>query len=92
MSELQGDIQQFINWEQESGETNDKDIKRLKEKVKEAIDRELTPRQREVLLIALSTGFSQKKIAEKLGVDKSTISRTIARAVGRLRKVLRYAV
>ena len=91
MSELQGDIQQFANWVQEDAESNTQKIKQMKQKVRDAIESELTPRQKQVLLIALSKGFSQTQIAQELGVDKSTISRTMSRAIKRLRRVLKYA-
>lgn len=91
ISELAGDIQGLKNWEKGSAESNTEQVARMKKKMKEAIETELTPRQREVLLIVLSKGCSQVEIAKELGVNRSTISRTLSRAVVKLRKVLRYA-
>lgn len=91
ISELRGDIQQLVNWEQEDAGSNTQKIEQMKQKVRDAIESELTPRQKQVLLIALSKGFSQTQIAQDLGVDKSTISRTMSRAIKRLRRVLKYA-
>lgn len=91
ISELAGDIQGLKNWEKDSAESNTEQVARMKKKMKEAIETELTPRQREVLLIVLSKGCSQVEIAKELGVNRSTISRTLSRAVVKLKKVLRYA-
>ncbi len=49
-------------------------------------DRTLTPRQRELLLLALSMHpKDQAELADKLGLDKSTVSRTLKRAKQSLR-------
>lgn len=43
-----------------------------------------TPRQREMILL-YTQGMSQKEIAETLGVDKSTVSRTLQRGIGHVK-------
>ena len=60
------------------------------ERIREVIRRELTPRQREVLLAHYRQGLRVTQIARQLGVSKSTVSRTLRRAEGKLRRFLRY--
>ena len=68
----------------------------LEEKIREmagrirALREDVTPRQRQALLLYYSDGLNMREIGEKLGVDKSTISRTIKRGEHRLRRCLRY--
>ena len=50
----------------------------------------VTPRQREVLLLYYAEQLNTRQIGEKLGVDKSTVARTIKRGEARLRRCLRY--
>ena len=59
-------------------------------RVRAVIRRELTPRQREVLLAHYRQGLRITQIAEQLGVSKSTVSRTLRRAEENLRRFLRY--
>ena len=46
--------------------------------------------QRQVLLLYYAEGLNMREIGERLGVDKSTISRTIKRGERRLQRCLRY--
>ena len=46
--------------------------------------------QREYLLLYYAEGLNLRKIGERLGVDPSTVSRTIKRGEARLRRCLRY--
>ena len=59
-------------------------------RVRQVIQRELTPRQREVLLLHYRQGLCVTQIARQLGVNKSTVSRTLRRAEENLRRFLRY--
>ena len=45
--------------------------------------------QRQVLLLYYAEGLNMREIGEKLGVDKSTVSRNIKRGERRLRRCLR---
>ena len=47
-------------------------------------------RQREYLLLYYGERLNMKQIGDRLGVDKSTVSRTIKRGEARLRRCLRY--
>ena len=49
--------------------------------LKKAIDQELTGRQQTMLLMHYSENCSQTDMAAQLGVDKSTVSRTLARVL-----------
>lgn len=55
-----------------------------------AMQEELTPRQREMLLLYYAEGLDMPQISRLLGVNKSTVSRTIKRGERRLGRCLRY--
>ena len=59
-------------------------------RVKRVIREELTENQREVLLAYYIQNRTIPQIAEDRGVNKSTVSRTLHRAEGKLRRFLRY--
>lgn len=63
---------------------------RLVRNLARCIREELTTRQRDMLLRYYVSGQNQREIAEELGVNKSTVSRTIRRGEERLRMCLRY--
>ena len=63
---------------------------KLLENLKRCIREEITPRQREVLLLYYFRKMRQKEIATQLGVAGSTVSRTIKRGEQRLKRCLRY--
>ena len=69
---------------------NSKEISRLKRNLIRALQEDVTPRQRQTLLLYYSDGLNMREIGEHLGVDKSTVSRTIKRGERRLRRCLRY--
>ena len=71
-------------------EDNSKEISRLKRNLIRALQEDVTPRQRQTLLLYYSDGLNMREIGERLGVDKSTVSRTIKRGERRLRRCLRY--
>ena len=59
-------------------------------RVQRVIREELTDIQREVLLAYYMENRTIPQIAEDRGVNKSTVSRTLRRAEGKLRRYLRY--
>ena len=69
---------------------NSKEISRLKRNLIRALQEDVTPRQRQTLLLYYSDGLNMREIGERLGVDKSTVSLTIKRGERRLRRCLRY--
>ncbi len=60
------------------------------ERVQRVIREELTPLQRETLLAYYFEDLTIPQIAESRGVNKSTVSRTLRRAVEKLRRFLKY--
>ncbi len=70
--------------------TNSADITRLKKNLIRALKSDVTPRQREMLELYYGRGLNMRQIGELLGVDKSTVSRTVKRGELRLKRCLRY--
>ena len=60
------------------------------QRVKNVIEQELTPLQRETVLAYYFSGQNICRIAEDRGVNKSTVCRTLHRAEKRLRRSLQY--
>ncbi len=62
----------------------------LKRNLVAALRKDVTERQRQALLLYYAEGLNMKELGERMGVDKSTVSRTIKRGEYRLRRCLRY--
>ena len=86
------DIASLCLWRQEESGDNRERIRRLLSNLPLAVQQELTPRQREILRLRFTGGMSVTAIAEKLGLNKSTVSRSLARSMERLYKSLRYSL
>lgn len=71
-------------------EDNREQRSRLRQNLIRALQEDVTPHQRQALLLYYAEGLNMREIGEQLGVDKSTISRTIKRGERRLRRCLRY--
>ena len=71
-------------------EDNSQQMARLKRNLARALREDVTARQRQFLLLYYGERLNMRQIGEKLGVDKSTVSRTIKRGEARLRRCLRY--
>ena len=69
---------------------NSSELSRLKRNLICALREDVTPRQRQVLLMYYAQGLNMREIGQQLGVDKSTVSRTIKRGEHKLRRCLRY--
>ena len=69
---------------------NDQELSLLKRNLIRALKEDITPRQRETMLLYYGQGLNMREIGEQLGVDKSTVSRTIKRGERRLQRCLRY--
>lgn len=69
---------------------NSRELSRLKRNLIRALKEDVTPRQRQAMLLYYAEGLNMREIGERLGVDKSTISRTIKRGERRLQRCLRY--
>ena len=55
-----------------------------------ALREDVTPRQQQVLFLYYVQGLNMRQIAEALGVERSTISRTLKRGEERIRHRMRY--
>lgn len=83
---------EFALWQRANAADNESDLRRLKRNLRLAREQELTPRQQEMLHLRFEEELSVGEIAVKLGVHKSTVSRTLARAERRLERALRYTI
>lgn len=88
-NEFEGDMAAYMR---SIAPDNDETIERLKRNLRIARREELTPRQRQVLQLYFEQEMTMEQVAQRLGITKSTVSRTIARAKSRLRRCLRYAL
>ena len=77
-------------WKQENQEDNRPRIERLLRNLPLAMEEELTPRQREILGLYYDEGLTMSQIGERLGLNRSTVCRTIHRARERLYRSLRF--
>ena len=69
---------------------NTREVDRLKRNLFRAMREEITPRQRQLLLLYYNEGLTMQEIADRFMIDKSTVSRTIKRGEARLQRCLRY--
>jgi len=88
-SEWEGDLTVWMRSVQ--GDNSDQ-LERLRRNLRRARDQELTPRQKQLLALYFDEGKTMPQIAEELGLARSTVSRTIARAKKRLYRCLRYGL
>ena len=79
-------------WLRENAEDNAEQMDRLRRNLRLAREQELTPRQRQMLDLYYDQGLNIPAIARELGVDRSTVSRTLQRAKRRLYRCLRYGL
>ena len=86
------DIASLCLWRQEQSGDNQERICRLLSNLPLAVQQELTPRQREILQMRFTGGMSITGIAKELGLNKSTVSRSLTRSVERLYRSLRYSL
>ena len=88
-NEVYGDLKA---WMDAHAEDNEADLRRLRRNLRLAREEELTPRQRQVMELHFEKEMSVTQIARELGVNKSTVSRTLRRGKRRLRHCLRYSL
>ena len=69
---------------------NSAQMSRVKRNLLRALREDVTPRQREMLLLYYGEQLNMRQIGTRLGMDKSTVSRTIKRGERRLQRCLRY--
>ena len=88
-SEWSGDM---AVWLRENADDNQEQIDRLLRNLRKARVQELTPRQQQMLSMRFEQNMSVTEIAQELGLNRSTVSRTLRRAQERLRRCLQYAL
>ena len=88
-SEWAGDM---TVWLRENANDNQEQIERLLRNLRKARIQELTPRQQQMLSMRFEQNMSGAEIARELGLNRSTVSRTLRRAQERLRRCLQYAL
>ena len=79
-------------WNRQNAGDNSERLERLRRNLRQARERELTPRQRQMLELYYDQGMTIPQIAGELGLNRSTVSRTLRRARDRLYRFLRYAL
>ena len=80
----------YAMWTSLMADDNRDQMNRLKRNLTHALRNDVTPRQREYMMLYYGQGMSMEVIAEQLGVNKSTVSRTLKRGRQRLHRCLRY--
>lgn len=78
-------------WERENSEDNSEQLARLRRNMRRVRAQELTSRQEEMLHLYYDLGMSIPQIAREKGLNKSTVSRTLARGRERLKRYLQYS-
>ena len=71
-------------------DTNTREMDRLKRRLRRAICEDVTETQRRYLMLYYGEQVNMVEIGRRMGVHKSTVSRTIKRGEDRLRRCLRY--
>lgn len=84
-SETPGSLQ---SWLLEIAESNSDDVEHMRQSMRRAINEGLTARQREILLLHFYEERSTAEIAQALGLNRTTVARTLQRAKRRLRRLL----
>ena len=74
----------------EMAQDNTRELSRLKRNLVRAMREDITEKQREVLSLYYGEGMTMRQIGDRLGIDRSTVSRTIKRGEQRLQRCLRY--
>lgn len=74
----------------ENGPWEETEHERLVSNLIRCIREDVTPRQREVLLLYYVKRLKHWEIANQLGLERSTVSRTIKRGEDKLKRCLRY--
>lgn len=84
------DREQMLQLAQIMAPDNQARLAEVQEALGKALREEVTDRQRQVLFLYYSQGLNMRQIAEALGVERSTVSRTLKRGEERIRRRMRY--
>ena len=88
-SEWSGDM---AVWLRENADDHQEQLARRLRNLRKARLQELSPRQQQMLSMRVEQNMSGAEIARELGLNRSTVSRTLRRAQERLRRCLQYAL
>ncbi len=88
-NEFYGDL---AAWQRANAPDNEEELERLTRNLRLAREEMLTPRQRQLLHMYYEEGKNDTAIAKELGIQKSSVSRTLARAKRQLYLCLRYGL
>jgi RNA polymerase sigma factor (sigma-70 family) len=88
-NECYGDL---AAWQRANAPDNEEELERLTRNLRLAREEMLTPRQRQLLHMYYEEGKNVTAIARELGIQKSSVSRTLARAKHQLYLCLRYGL
>ena len=88
-NEIYGDL---TAWLTAHAGDNESDLMRLKRNLRLAREEELTPRQRQMIQLQYAEKLTVTQIAQRLGVNKSTVSRCLRRARQTLYSRLRFTL
>lgn len=90
LSEWQQDEWSFMQWLLSENDREDEDRDYMKELLRTALQEEVTPTQLTYIIAYYVEKLSMPEIADRYGVNRSTVSRTINRGMIRIKKVMRY--
>ena len=85
-----GQLAGLREWQRDEGDNSER-LRRLRRRLPDAMA-DLTPRQQQMLSMRFEQNMSVTEIARELGLNCSTVSRTLRRAQERLRRCLQYAL
>lgn len=91
--ELEQERAAFRSWLSVLDKTEDESRNLALRNMRIAVKEELTDRQREILLLyyCSTPRMTMEDIGKELGIDKSSVSRTVSRGRKRLLRVLKYS-
>lgn len=78
-------------WNQANCEDNSEQLERLRRNMRRARETELTDKQKEIIFLHYDLGMSVTQIAREKGLNKSSVSRILARGRERLKRYLQYS-
>lgn len=73
-------------------ESDDESGNRLRRILLKVINNELTPRQKEIIMLYYYKGIDTVKISQKLGITPQAVSTAMARARMRIYRILQYYI
>jgi len=88
-NETWGDLEM---WNRANSGDNEREIRRLKKRLRQAMDAELTPRQKKIMHLHYHEGLTVTQIAQQEGMLKSSVSRLLQRGTARLKRYLKYSL